>query len=89
MTKDNTLWIQLTPTEANALMMLLDGEMESRFRYEGLDLKEWETLDKILAYHKKPNKLCETQATKLTHMMRLYHKFKTWYMENCNEQISN
>ena len=67
MAKDNTLWIQLTPTEANALMMLLDGEMESRFRYEGLDLKEWETLDleayKILAYH----------------------KFKTWYMENCNE----
>ena len=71
MTKDNTLWIQLTPTEANALMVLLDGEMESRFRYEGLDLKEWETLDleayKILAYH----------------------KFKTWYMENCSEQISN
>jgi urease gamma subunit len=56
MAKDNTLWIQLTPTEANALMVMLDGEMESRFRYEGLDLKEWETLDleayKILAYHK-------------------------------------
>jgi len=67
MTKNNTLWIQLTPTEANALMVMLDGEMESRFRYEGLDLKEWETLDleayKILAYH----------------------KFKTWYMENCGE----
>ena len=45
MAKDNKLWIQLTPTEANALMMLLDGEMESRFRYEALDLKEWETLD--------------------------------------------
>ena len=56
MAKDNTLWIQLTPTEANALMVMLDGEMESRFRYEGLDLKEWETLDleayKILAYYK-------------------------------------
>ena len=56
MTKDNTLWIQLTRKEANALMVMLDGEMESRFRYEGLDLKEWETLDleayKILAYHK-------------------------------------
>ena len=66
MAKDNKLWIQLTPTEANALMVMLDGEMESRFRYEGLDLKEWETLDleayKILAYH----------------------KFKTWYMENCD-----
>ena len=67
MTKDNTLWIQLTAIQANALMVMLDGEMESRFRYEGLDLKEWETLDleayKILAYH----------------------KFKTWYMENCND----
>ena len=67
MAKQTKLWIELTPTEANALMVLLDGEMENRFRYEGLDLKEWETLDleayKILAYH----------------------KFKTWYMENCNE----
>ena len=67
MAKDNKLWIQLTPMQANALMVMLDGEMESRFRYEGLDLKEWETLDleayKILAYH----------------------KFKTWYMENCND----
>ena len=67
MAKQTKLWIELTPTEANALMVLLDGEMETRFRYEGLDLKEWETLDleayKILAYH----------------------KFKTWYMENCGE----
>ena len=56
MAKQTKLWIELTPTEANALMVMLDGEMESRFRYEGLDLKEWETLDleayKILAYHK-------------------------------------
>ena len=67
MAKQTKLWIELTPTEANALMVLLDGEMENRFRYEGLDLKEWETLDleayKILAYH----------------------RFKTWYMENCSE----
>jgi urease gamma subunit len=66
MAKQTKLWIELTPTEANALMVMLDGEMETRFRYEGLDLKEWETLDleayKILAYH----------------------KFKTWYMENCD-----
>ena len=67
MVKQTKLWIELTPTEANALMVMLDSEMETRFRYEGLDLKEWETLDleayKILAYH----------------------KFKTWYMENCSE----
>jgi len=67
MTKDNTLWIQLTRKEANALMVMLDGEMESRFRYEGLDLKEWETLD-LEAYR-----------------ILAYHKFKTWYMENCSE----
>ena len=56
MTKDNTLWIQPTRTEANAIMVMLDSEMESRFQYEGLDLKEWEQLDleayKILAFHK-------------------------------------
>ena len=56
MAKDNTLWIQLTRNEANALMVMLDGEMESRFRYEGLDLKEWETFDleayKLLAFRK-------------------------------------
>jgi hypothetical protein len=67
MAKSNTVWLQLTPIQANALMVMLDSEMETRFRYEGLDLKEWETLDleayKILAYH----------------------KFKTWYEENCNE----
>jgi len=54
--KTDKLWIQLTRNEANALMVMLDSEMETRFRYEGLDLKEWETLDleayKILAYHR-------------------------------------
>lgn len=66
MGKDNTVWIQLTKTEANALMVMLDDEMESRFEFSGLDLKDWETLDleayKILAFH----------------------KFKTWYWENCD-----
>ena len=56
MTKAKTLWIQLTPVEANALMLMLDSEMENRFQFEGVDLKEWEQLDleayKILAFHK-------------------------------------
>ena len=52
-----TIWIELTPTEANALMVMLDSEMESWHEYGGgIDLKEWETLDleghKLLAYHK-------------------------------------
>ena len=67
MTKAKTLWIQLTPVEANALMVMLDSEMESRFQFEGVDLKEWEQLDleayKILAFH----------------------KYKTWYWENCGD----
>ena len=67
MTKVKTLWIQLTPVEANALMVMLDSEMESRFQFEGVDLKEWEQLDleayKILAFH----------------------KYKTWYWENCGD----
>jgi len=67
MIKTDKVWLQLTRTEANALMVMLDGEMENRFQFEGLDLKEWEQLDleayKILAFH----------------------KYKTWYMENCDE----
>ena len=66
MNKTDKVWLQLTRTEANALMVMLDGEMENRFQFEGLDLKEWEQLDleayKILAFH----------------------KYKTWYMENCD-----
>ena len=64
-----TVWIELTPTEANALMVMLDNEMDTIFTYQGFDLKNWETLDlegyKLLAYH----------------------KYKTWYERNCNEQI--
>ena len=67
MTKAKTLWLQLTRTEANALMVMLDSEMESRFQFERVDLKEWEQLDleayKILAFH----------------------KYKTWYWENCGD----
>lgn len=63
-----TVWIELTPTEANALMVMLDNEMDSWLQYgEGVDITNWETLDlegyKLLAYH----------------------KYKTWYEENCNE----
>ncbi len=55
MAKDNTLWIQLTPIQANALMVMLDSEMQTWHDYGfGIDLKEWETFDldayKLLAY---------------------------------------
>ena len=73
MIKDNTLWIQLTRNEANALMVMLDGEMENTHDVDckwksGIDLDDWETLD--------------LEAYKLL----AFHKFKTWYWENCNEQ---
>ena len=66
MIKTDKVWLQLTRTEANALMVMLDGEMENRFQFEGLDLKEWEQLD--------------LEAYKLL----AFHKYKTWYMENCD-----
>jgi len=66
MIKTDKVWLQLTRTEANALMVMLDGEMENRFQFEGLDLKEWEQLD--------------LEAYKLL----AFHKFKTWYSENCD-----
>jgi len=56
MAKTDTIWIQLTRTEANALMVMLDAEMENTHDVAGIDLNEWETLDleayKLLAFHK-------------------------------------
>ena len=65
MTKTDKIWLQLTRTEANALMVMLDSEMDSWHDY-GIDFREWETLD--------------LEAYKLL----AFHKFKTWYMENCD-----
>ncbi len=55
MIKGNTIWLQLTPIEANAIMVMLDSEMQTWHDYGfGIDLKEWETFDldayKLLAY---------------------------------------
>ena len=56
MAKQTKLWIELTPTEANALMVMLDSEMDNRFYYGKVDLDNWENLDleayKFLAFHK-------------------------------------
>lgn len=49
------LSIELTPTEANAIMVMLDNEMENHFS-EGIDLEIWENLDldayRMLAFQK-------------------------------------
>lgn len=52
---ERKLSIELTPTEANAIMVMLDSEMDYHFS-DGIDLTEWELLDlnayRMLAFHK-------------------------------------
>ena len=67
MAKEKTIWLQLTPIEANALMVMLDAEIENTHEVCGISIRDWETLD--------------LEAYKLL----AFHKFKTWYMENCND----
>ena len=54
MIKGNTIWLQLTRNEANAIMVMLDSEMENTHDVCGIDLNGWETLDleayKLLAF---------------------------------------
>jgi hypothetical protein len=67
MIKGNTLWLQLTRNEANAIMVMLDSDIENTHDVCGIDLNDWETLD--------------LEAYKLL----AFHKFKTWYWENCGD----
>ena len=64
MVKTDKVWIELTRTEANALMVMLDSEFENM---EGLDIRDWENLD-LVAYK-----------------ILAFHKYKTWYWENCGD----
>ena len=58
MAKEKKIWLQLTPIEANAIMVMLDSEMESILEQgyygNGTRLEDWETFDldayKLLAY---------------------------------------
>ena len=57
MSKEKTVWLELTPTDANALMVMIESEMEQVFTYSNIDLiSEWEHADlyayKLLAYQK-------------------------------------
>ena len=56
MSKDKTVWLELTPTDAIAMMVMLDSEMETIFD-ESIDpIADWENADlyayKLLAYQK-------------------------------------
>ena len=55
MAKEKKIWLQLTPIEANAIMVMLDSEMQTWHDYGGgISLQDWETFDldayKLLAY---------------------------------------
>ena len=55
MSKKNKTTLELTPMEANALMVMLDSEMETIFTYDGIDpIADWESADlyayRLLAY---------------------------------------
>ena len=67
MSKGNTIWLELTRTEANAIMVMLDAEIENTHEVCGISIRDWERLD--------------LEAYKLL----AFHKFKTWYMENCDD----
>jgi len=71
MNKTDKVWLQLTRTEANALMVMLDGEMESILEqsWHGniTTLADWETFD--------------LDAYKLL----AYKHYREWYWENCGD----
>ena len=57
MSKDTTVKLELTPTDANALMVMIEADMEATFTYGSIDpINEWEQIDlyayKLLAYQK-------------------------------------
>ena len=62
------LTLKLTHTEANALMVMIEDDMETIFSYGGIDpISEWENIH-LYAYK-----------------LLAYQKYKTWYMENCDD----
>ena len=57
MSKEKTVWLELTPTDANALMVMIEADMETTFTYGSIDpINDWEHADlyayKLLAYQK-------------------------------------
>ena len=70
MTKKKTKPLELTPEQANALMVMLESEIETIFNgaYGGIDpIAEWEFAD-LYAYK-----------------LLAYKTYKDWYMENHND----
>ncbi len=73
MSKDETVKLELTPTDANALMVMIEADMEATFTYGSIDpINEWEQIDlyayKLLAYQK--------------YKTWYQSPYRTWYKEN-------
>ena len=70
MTNKKTKALELTPEQANALMVMLDSDIETTFNssYGGIDpIADWEFVDGY------------------AYQLLAYQKYKEWYMENHND----
>jgi len=57
MSKEKIVKLELTPIDANALMVMIESEMETTFTYGDIDpINEWESIHlyayQLLAYQK-------------------------------------
>jgi len=57
MSEEKTVCLELTPMDANALMVMIEADMEATFTYSSIDpINEWEEIHlyayKLLAYQK-------------------------------------
>lgn len=68
MTKKKTKALELTPEQANALMVMLDSDIETTFNSSyssGIDpIADWEFVDRY------------------AYQLLAYQTYKQWYMEN-------
>ena len=66
MTKKKTKALELTPEQANALMVMIESEVETIFNgYGGIDpIADWEFVDRY------------------AYKLLAYQAYKQWYMDN-------
>ena len=87
MSKDKTVKLELTPTDANALMVMIESEMETIFTYGSIDpINEWEQIDlyayKLLAYQKYKTWYQYTQEERVKRDEDELAPYRTWNKEN-------
>ena len=71
MAKAKTIWLQLTLIEANAIMVMLDSEMESILEQ---------------SWHGNITTLADRETFDLdAYKLLAYKHYREWYEENCSE----